>query len=751
MKTACLTLLVLVFPCLQGLRAATEQELFHVAPTGNDSWSGRLASPNESRTDGPFATLDAARLAVRRLVADGLSSPVSVMVRGGEYPLEKTILFTPEDSGTQQFPITYRAYPNEKPVFTGSRKLTGWKKVTDPPDGVAPAAKDRLWYCEIPSGLRGKWSITSLYDGTRMLKRSRSGELKASSEQVLDPFNTQPKKFRRQDFKGDMAVFTRTFRYNDRDLRDWENLTDIELLLSPRHVWLVNLLPLAEIDATRREAIYGIDSTYGISPENKYFVENAIDYLDEPGEWVFNSKEGRVYLWPEGPLEEADLRAPFLQEFIRVEGVEDGERVGFLNFEGLTFRHGLRDTWQKDDQGIQHDWEMYDKGNALMRFRHAEDCVVRGCTFEASSGTGVRLDLFCQRITVADSIFAHLGGTGILLSGYAPGTKDENRDNTITNNYLHHIGTIYTHSPAIFVAQSGHNLISRNTIHDLGYNGIVISGCRPGFITLSRILRNRREWVTSLRMDEIEAFLGGKVTPDSKLTIEQLEPLFHARENRIVENEIYRVMQQLHDGNGIYFSGMGGGNIADRNFLHDISGDRGYIRLDDHSPPTTITNNVGLRTSMMFVMKGPGEYRNNFAIDCARLTNKRWCETQLDHFVYYLSEPGLGRLKKKKGRKDDGPDGYVFDDFERISNSLLYARGEKGGPSPGEDLVPVARRGDAKVGLLFADPLFDREAFDRKIFRFKEGSPAPELGIQPLDLSMVGSTLAPREAAGEAH
>jgi hypothetical protein len=32
---------------------------------------------------------------------------------------------------------------------------------------------------------------------------------------------------------------------------------------------------------------------------------------------------------------------------------------------------------------------------------------------------------------------------------------------------------------------------------------------------------------------------------------------------------------------------------------------------------------------------------------------------------------------------------------------------------------------------------------ENKIFRFKPGSPAIQLGIQPLDLSKVGSTLAP--------
>ena len=65
---------------------------------------------------------------------------------------------------------------------------------------------------------------------------------------------------------------------------------------------------------------------------------------------------------------------------------------------------------------MQHDWEMYDKGNAILRFRHAEDASVSNCEFNASSGTGIRLDLYCQRIKVASNHLHHLGGTGIVLT-----------------------------------------------------------------------------------------------------------------------------------------------------------------------------------------------------------------------------------------------------------------------------------------------------------------------------------------------
>lgn len=44
---------------------------FYVSTTGNDAWSGKLAEPNIGKTDGPFATVNRAKQAVR-LIKKGL-------------------------------------------------------------------------------------------------------------------------------------------------------------------------------------------------------------------------------------------------------------------------------------------------------------------------------------------------------------------------------------------------------------------------------------------------------------------------------------------------------------------------------------------------------------------------------------------------------------------------------------------------------------------------------------------------------
>jgi hypothetical protein len=144
---------------------AAKAEVLYVATEGNDAWSGTLPEASADKTNGPLATLDATRRIMRRKIAAGLSAPVTVLIRGGEYPLKETVVFTHEDSGTKAFPIRYKAHAGETPVFTGGIRLTNWKQVGTEPQGVSEAAKGKLWVAEIPAALKGRWQMTSIYDG----------------------------------------------------------------------------------------------------------------------------------------------------------------------------------------------------------------------------------------------------------------------------------------------------------------------------------------------------------------------------------------------------------------------------------------------------------------------------------------------------------------------------------------------------------------------------------------------------------
>lgn len=132
----------------------------YVAPNGHDAWSGRLAEPKEQ--DGPFATLGRARDAVRQWKAahGELQAPVTVQIRGGKYSLPETLTFTPEDSGTPQSPISYEAFPGERPVLCGGRAITGWQPY-----------QGQILVTTLPEVQAGKWYFRSLFaDGRRQVR-----------------------------------------------------------------------------------------------------------------------------------------------------------------------------------------------------------------------------------------------------------------------------------------------------------------------------------------------------------------------------------------------------------------------------------------------------------------------------------------------------------------------------------------------------------------------------------------------------
>jgi hypothetical protein len=137
---------------LLGCCVAAHAETLYVAPDGNDAWSGHLARPNAGRTDGPLASLQGARNTIRQhKAAAALVEPVQG-VAAGDYPLAEPLVFTPEDSGTEQSPIVYQAAPGAHPVFSGGRQIVGFEP-----------ANNGNWAARIPEVAAGNWNFEQLW------------------------------------------------------------------------------------------------------------------------------------------------------------------------------------------------------------------------------------------------------------------------------------------------------------------------------------------------------------------------------------------------------------------------------------------------------------------------------------------------------------------------------------------------------------------------------------------------------------
>ena len=135
-----------------------------VAPTvGPVRW----LTPNAQGTDGPFATLERARDAVRDL-KKSKTTDIVVLVREGTYQLKNTVVFGLEDSGEGDSTVTYAAYPGETPVFSSGREIKGWKKVTGELPGLPEEAQGKVWVANVSD------RFFTLYDAEGMLPRAQS-------------------------------------------------------------------------------------------------------------------------------------------------------------------------------------------------------------------------------------------------------------------------------------------------------------------------------------------------------------------------------------------------------------------------------------------------------------------------------------------------------------------------------------------------------------------------------------------------
>jgi len=96
---------------------------FYVATDGNDQ------NPGTRRK--PFATIEAARDAVRKSVAGGMKDDVVVNIGAGNYFVEKQIELDDRDSGRDGHTITYKGAPKLGTRIYGGRRITSWKKINE--------------------------------------------------------------------------------------------------------------------------------------------------------------------------------------------------------------------------------------------------------------------------------------------------------------------------------------------------------------------------------------------------------------------------------------------------------------------------------------------------------------------------------------------------------------------------------------------------------------------------------------------
>lgn len=613
---------------------------------------------------GPIKTLVEARDAARALRHSGASGPISIEVRAGTYSLTDTLILGPEDSDT-----IWEAPHGEHPIISGGQRISGWSR-----------DHGNVWKASasIPS-------FHQLFINGRRATRARTPN--------HGFFRLEGKISR------DTALH---LHYRGADIKkEWAESGDVELVGFV--AWIDFRKPIAAVDEASHILTLDLDSKLARAylpqeEDARYFVENAPNALDIPGEWYLDKKTQTVsYIPTEGEdMERDEVIAPALARLIYLKGnPEAGQFVHDVVFRGLTFAYA---DWVMDANGYFDD-QAAESAPSAIEAAGAVNFRFEKCTVAHSGGYGLSLGQGAKHDQVLRSEFYDLGGGGIKLGERQLGATDaeQSYENVIADNHIHDLGLIYAPAVGILVLQSGRNQIVHNHVHDLFYTAISVG------------------WTWGYDANQ-------------------------SKGNLIAFNHLHSIGKDvLSDLGGIYTLGMQPGTIIRNNLIHDVSsftyGGWG-IYMDEGSSNILIENNIvyGCKSAAFHQHYGrENTLRNNvFAFnreyELMRTRAESHSSFTAERNIVYFDQGDLlgGNLLNGKFTLANN---IYFD--RRGANIRFFGKSFSEWKAAGQDL-----------GSIIADPLFENaDNFD---FTLRVESPALKMGFQQIDMNAVG----PRVPAG---
>ena len=194
-----------------------------------------------------------------------------VELADGTYRLTAPLVFTAADSGTSGHPITWQAATGAHPVISGAQKVTGW---------TTSDATKGIWKATVP----GAFATRQLFVDGKIAIRARQSVTRSDLHFTATGFT----------FTAAGLSLLNTLAHPEvTDLHAVNSFTD---RYSP--VQSIASGTATMVQPAWKNNTWGYDTIDSPFRGSSTWLENALEFLDQAGEWFLDKTAGALYYKP---------------------------------------------------------------------------------------------------------------------------------------------------------------------------------------------------------------------------------------------------------------------------------------------------------------------------------------------------------------------------------------------------------------------------------------------------------------------
>ncbi|WP_316815091.1 right-handed parallel beta-helix repeat-containing protein [Pedobacter nyackensis] len=653
----------------------------YVSVNGNDQWSGKLAKANSANTDGPFATIKAAKEAIRKLKNNQvLNEPITVYIQEGTYFLNETIEFNPEDSGSDKYPVKYIG-KGKGAVFIGGISIEKWQ------------TENGLWVSRLDKNLVDQYHFEQLYINGLRAQRAKTPNQgfyspKKVRETVLEKGTSSIAN------KAEQQVFIRAGEWG------WlKSMTGSEInnaVVTFYHKWDNTRKYIADVnlqDSSLTIKGKGMKPWNPIDEKSLYIAENFKAALDTAGEWYLEPS-GKLYYMPlkDQKMDQLSAYLPTLQQLLVIKGDSD-HPVSNVSFQNITFKVSGYKLPLEGQDPVQ----LAAPTLAAIMLDYAQGVNFINCEIANTGANAIWFRTGCLNSSISQSFMHDLGAGGVKVGVFeAPANRTEiTRNITVDNCIIQSGGYIFPCAAGVAIFHAADNRIRHNDIGDFRYTGVSVGwvwGYKESLATGNIIEYNHIHHLGWGELSDMGGVYTLGISPDTIIR----------------NNVIHHVFSYTYGGWGLYTDEGSSDIIMEKNLVY-LTKNTGFHQ--HYGKNNTIRNNIFAFGKEAQIQLTRPEDHLSF-----KLTNN----------IIYYNQGDLFQKNMNKSWKKASTfiDSNVY--WNSAKKAVTFPDGNSGEwQAKGHDLHSV-----------IADPEFvNVHKFD---FRIKNKKLAYSIGFKPFDYKNAG-------------